>query len=78
MFLLKLVYLLPTSKMCANPSCIKTTARSALAEGSEIIRRMNHNPSGVAILTYMHFQLKLSKSHIKQQTRSLMEGLQCQ
>lgn len=31
-------YLLPTSKRCANPSCIKTTAKSALAEGSEKYR----------------------------------------
>jgi hypothetical protein len=33
----KLFYLLPTSRICANPSCIKTTARSALAAGSEIV-----------------------------------------
>lgn len=35
----ELPYLLPTSKMCASPSCIKTTARSALAPGSEIVGR---------------------------------------
>lgn len=28
------IYLLPTSKICASPSCINTTAKSALAEGS--------------------------------------------
>lgn len=34
------MYLLPTRRICANPSCIKTTARSALAAGSEILQRI--------------------------------------
>lgn len=54
-------YLLPTSRICANPSCIKTTARSALAVGSEC--NLHWSMHDLILQAYQH-KILINKSYL--------------